>query len=1185
MGSDRARNSYDSRQLYRSVVMQQGRVQLEADWNEAQFLAGEEMRKQALDIVGAAGTPDNGYAVTFPPNLPAFDFEVGAGIMYVGGVRVWAPRPIRYGRQSDWLDAAIDPEWVPVPTANPGNEYIFLLVREQEVSAVEDSDLKDVALGGPDTAQRTRLVQHVERQATQATDCAAALQAARKQWAQEGLFFDPGTMRLQSHDRLQVSFVSSGGGTLCDPTAQGGYLGADNQMIRVQIASYSAATKTGTLLWGFDDASFLYRVNVVDPQTLTLQSAPVDAEHQPQGGQAVEVLMDAAELSNGQYVAAPVGAPFVLGASPYNPDNLQLSLPSPGLPAVYGNGTPSPANPPQVYLRIWQQQLNFTSGTAVTLGDTGVAITLDIPAGAHVGDYWMFAVRPSTPQKVYPERYLAAPQPPEGARLWVCPLAVITWRKNGGTVLADCRNQFGNLVGLGKGQQGCCTFTVRPQDLTGGTTLQSIVYQASNPTMLVEAANPGAAGDNITVQISNLQLNATPATFDLTVTQTDTYLGVSSATASSEIGAQGGSLASVQSSAGAGVPLDNQTVQFTGGQDPSGGGAGSTAEANVMDSSNQKKVFTLQARGPGADGNATWAAVSNVNPSVGTFDLTVGWQKTLTGLSMSTLFQSIAAGMAYEITATAPVTVAPTYPSEGVTPLSGGLDGDSNFVEAATAEASIYGNPSKICLRPGTYNLDQPLVLGPEQSNITIEACGGATLAPAQEDASAFAQGMIHLNGANNITLCGLTFTMPRVSLLQTGLSLAGLNTKELESIGETDVLSLNSSFALAVSGCQGLAVEECTFNFPGMQLDELLFGAAVFAGADCAYITLKNNVFQGPAAVRGQGLNTASTTLSSPLTAGYLQADSLQSLQSGAATGGTLIPSTLDNLIISNNTFDNLSYPVFILTTLGSARMEGNIVRASASGFTILPLGGILADAAALSRNSAASLVLSNAPTQRFVSLAVAYPRPATFVPRRRVVLKTQAKPAAAGQPVPPQPAAATFKAEALSPLALREADFYNGITGSAFFFVVFQFRVVFSNNDVDTSSFPTFSLPSLWALMIVDIDALEGSQQQDPQTTFGILTLTGNQLISAWAGQATYTVSVMVQFCAAAGNAIINRSGGSLQILVPNNTGTAPANDADAAATGNVLIGTANLPPREAQPQGAPPLPAWTTYNYYPQ
>jgi hypothetical protein len=234
------------------------------------------------------------------------------------------------------------------------------------------------------------------------------------------------------------------------------------------------------LLWGFDDASFLYRVTVADPQTVTLQTAPVDAEHIPQGGQAVEVLMDAAQLSNGQYVAAPVGQVFTLGTSPYDADSKDLTLPS-ALNIVYGDGTKKNPGPPQVYLRVWQQELPFTPGTPVTLGDTGVQVTLTSEKNQpfRVGDYWMFAVRPGTPQQVYPERYQSGPQAPDGPREWICPLAVILWTATPATFVS-CTNPFNNLVALTKRKLGgCCTINVSPSDLASGKTLQTIVDQYS----------------------------------------------------------------------------------------------------------------------------------------------------------------------------------------------------------------------------------------------------------------------------------------------------------------------------------------------------------------------------------------------------------------------------------------------------------------------------------------------------------------------------------------------------------------------------------------------------------------------------------------------------------------------------------------------------------------------------------
>jgi hypothetical protein len=499
MGSDRARISYDNRQQYRSVVMQQGRVTVEADWNEAQTIASEETRKEALDFVGAAGTPDNGYAITAKPN--DYDFEIGPGSMYVGGMRAVRPHAGAYSRQqrSEWMDWGVDTEdWVDVPTpASPltQNEYVYLFLREQEVSGVEDSDLKDVALGGPDTAQRTRLIQHVERLATTGTDCASALAAAETAWAAGGIALDRHDMRVQSFARMQVQFVPSPASTPCDPTAQGGYLGADNQLIRVQI---SDAGSSPMLLWGYDDASFLYRVTATDSHTLTLQTAPVDAEHMPQGGQAVEVLMNGAALSNGQYVAAATGqVESPLAASPYDADSKTLSLPW-ALQDPYTGTAPYP-QPRQVFLRVWQQELPFTPGTPVTLGDTGVQVILtsENSGNFRVGDYWMFAVRPGTPQQVYPERYLvtnpqAAPQPPDGPREWICPLAVILWSAGSPTVVS-CRNPFDNLVTLSKRKTGgCCTVNLSPADIAGANTLQTFIDKYSGPAGVNICLAPGA---------------------------------------------------------------------------------------------------------------------------------------------------------------------------------------------------------------------------------------------------------------------------------------------------------------------------------------------------------------------------------------------------------------------------------------------------------------------------------------------------------------------------------------------------------------------------------------------------------------------------------------------------------------------------------------------------------------------
>ncbi len=450
MGSDRARVSYDPARHWRAVISQQGRVALEADANEATSIAVASARAQLLDVIGPAGAAlaapgdPGGYNVTAISATGTFtgDLSISAGAVYVGGERAVLDVPVTYSAQPDWLDSAGDRLWVAAapPTGGNGSEIVYLLLRDQEVSAVEDPALREVALGGPDTSARLRLVQRIVRQPTAQGSASApfADPDLLSTWASLGLSLDPATMRLHSAARLQV---------------QGNYVGAENQLIRVQIASVDPAGNP-TLVWGFDNASALYRVTpdpTGDPSratTLTLIDAPVDVYHQPVAGQTVELLESAAQLSptdTSGHIAATAGTVTTLTATGgYQPDSGRVILST-------SIAVPGPNSPP-LYLRVWQGTAVLSGGSA-TLGDTGLQVTLSLaPAGQgapvptyHVGDYWTFAVRPGTSAPIYPARIAQSPQPPEGPSLWAFPLAFVQWASGKPTV-TDCRPRFDNLV-------------------------------------------------------------------------------------------------------------------------------------------------------------------------------------------------------------------------------------------------------------------------------------------------------------------------------------------------------------------------------------------------------------------------------------------------------------------------------------------------------------------------------------------------------------------------------------------------------------------------------------------------------------------------------------------------------------------------------------------------------------------
>lgn len=490
MGSDRARSSYDPAQQYRAVIRQQGRVTLDADENEAWLIANEQRRAAVCDIIGVTGTPDDdGYLIT---PVAGFGFTIKPGTIYVGGERVEIGAdpngsPYTYDHQPDWLN--------PPAAAKPSLELVYLSLREQEISAVEDHDLKDVALGGPDTAQRLRLMQRVERlDVTQAT-CAGALSEAEKQWLASGLRYDPLSAQLVSLAALKVGFDNlSGKDNVCEPIAQGGYLGADNQLIRVQISS------PNDFLWGYDDASFLYRVSAVslDGKTLTLAERPLDAFHEPRSGQHVEVLRATARLANGEYVAYAcdtTNPPPATGhlvtklARAYHRDDKAIVL------ETALSGDLDPKQTPMLFVRVWEEQKTIAAGNPVSLGTTGVNVTLSAKGAFHAGDYWTIAVRPSTPTQVYPERLQVAPQPPDGPREWVCPLAVIAWKNDISGTATDCRDPFDDLVDLTKRKAvntgGCCTVNVAPADLRDDVTLQTIADRYRHRANVTICLTPG----------------------------------------------------------------------------------------------------------------------------------------------------------------------------------------------------------------------------------------------------------------------------------------------------------------------------------------------------------------------------------------------------------------------------------------------------------------------------------------------------------------------------------------------------------------------------------------------------------------------------------------------------------------------------------------------------------------------
>ncbi|WP_204141057.1 DUF6519 domain-containing protein [Halomicronema sp. CCY15110] len=476
---DISRSAFDAQKHYAGVIMQQGRITLDDDWNEGDRIARDEQRRTRVDVIGAHGSPDEGFRITNAQIAgDLIDFEISAGRFYLGGLALALETAQTYRLQTDFLQLTADAD--AAPTAERF-DLVYLETWQQPVSAVEDGELIEVALGGPDTAQRLRTMQRVRvRPNVGADDCAEAWQALLDFAAEQGFGTLAADHQLVPDTTLTVDYVAAGDPTdLCTPFVSGGYLGAENQAIRVELRAGNQLT------WGFDNAAPLYRVQLsADGETVTLLTEPTDQAHWPLAGQVVEILPWAAVLTNDEKLADVQGHLSTVNGS-YDPDSHTLTLTTPltdDLTPWQSRSdadtleTPSPSAPDQpglyYYLRVWNRGSDVTSPAAIAippdsdppadrqiaLGQTGLTILIE-GSDRQPGDHWVIAARPETPNQVVPWE-LESGRSPHGIQRFLAPLALIHWRFDGDEALPprlhDCRPTFLPLTRLSH----CCTYRV-----------------------------------------------------------------------------------------------------------------------------------------------------------------------------------------------------------------------------------------------------------------------------------------------------------------------------------------------------------------------------------------------------------------------------------------------------------------------------------------------------------------------------------------------------------------------------------------------------------------------------------------------------------------------------------------------------------------------------------------------------
>jgi hypothetical protein len=488
MSGDYSRVRFDPSLDLSGVLMQQGRVQLDSDWNEWVAVLERRLRAESVDTFGVQLTPGiTGVAVVSPQTPDAFKIEaaggnitIGRGRMYVDGLlaenhRYSTPENDDYGaaefdpvlaelRGKDPLPYDKQP-YLPAPPGLPtaGVYLAYLEVWQRELTYLEHPELVEQAVG-VDTTARLQTVWQVRLLGNVGDANCTTPDNKVPEWQ---------ALIIPSAGRLSIK--AEGVPPDLDPCElppSGGYRGLENQLYRIEIHD-GGAVGAATFKWSRDNASVASAVSEIVDNTATstelkLASLGRDAVLRFNTGDWVEILDDRRELSGES--GNPALRRGVMRKITVDDDKRTISF-SPALPAdlIPLGGTDTLATR-HTRVKRWDQEgtVRDTNNNVIvdldTAGSTGlipvpaagvwvvlengiqVQFSLDPASGGfHCGDYWVSAAR-SADASV--ETYTQAP--PRGIHRHYARLSIVTFPDTE----TDCRVHWPPVCG------SCCTYTV-----------------------------------------------------------------------------------------------------------------------------------------------------------------------------------------------------------------------------------------------------------------------------------------------------------------------------------------------------------------------------------------------------------------------------------------------------------------------------------------------------------------------------------------------------------------------------------------------------------------------------------------------------------------------------------------------------------------------------------------------------
>ncbi len=472
MKGDFTRFTFQPEKHYRSVLMQQGRVQLDADWNEETQIQAHFVQSQAKDMIGVYGAATdeagNGYEKrdSFKITPVSSDLAIAPGNIYVNGILcelesgtpfsatpkdnklqvntlIVDNRKLEVGQ---WLES-LDPDSVkgklleidkitdqqelllkkkenqeiqptklrraisyktqpdfPQPSEiKEGWNLVYLDVWQRHITAIEDADIREVALNAPDTTTRIKTLWQVKL---------LPLDNINGRWEAE---FNKITAKRNAY--LTANDVKNG-----SSEQTGSYQRGENQLYRVEIHQPGKIGEA-TFKWSQDNGATVFAVSKIESNQIIVKNLGRDTSESFNVGQWVEIIDDIRELQ---------GKPGTL---------VRLSAKTSGKRLVFDSATilgdeinsenfPKLSNPK---VRRWDhvspQAAVKTNSGWINLNNE-IEVKFETDSDYRNGDYWLIPLRTV---KVNGHNILwkydgtgePLAQPPQGIKHQYCPLALV----------------------------------------------------------------------------------------------------------------------------------------------------------------------------------------------------------------------------------------------------------------------------------------------------------------------------------------------------------------------------------------------------------------------------------------------------------------------------------------------------------------------------------------------------------------------------------------------------------------------------------------------------------------------------------------------------------------------------------------------------------------------------------------